>query len=460
MKRNIPLLVFSILLSIVAFAIAIPTINYLHIRGLDPKDVGLNFITPYFKFQPSIDLQGGRYITLNADLTATDNTTTPQAEMDQIKSTLYYRFWNARIQDFSLNVINDNAQKINEIAVKAPGTVDQSMMQTLLSPANFSVWVQDPTLTDNSITTGSFESYLKQVFNGNYKMLNISNLDVTSSTVISDSRCYYQDATKPSNYCIDVIFDANAKTELGNAIRADAVPTAPIVLVLDYTPIGVKATGQVYTDASSLGSELLVYTGINDSLNNEIYASMIGSTPLNYNVQVDNIQTLSPTMGADTLLKIKIAMILSVMAANALMIYYFRRRGVVFTLSFILFLIWSIALMKITSMTLSFALIGGFTISSLVYISILIGTEYKIRTAFKGHLTADELKEIYSGVVSRVRNLAIVVVLIDFVAGYYATALIMNFVTGMGVALIGAMLVTITIFNAILPFLLLNKKHE
>ena len=116
--------------------------------------------------------------------------------------------------------------------------------------------------------------------------------------------------------------------------------------------------------------------------------------------------------------------------------------------------------MKMTNMALSFPLVGGFAIASLLYISILIGTEYKIRTAFKGSLTADELKEIYSGITNKIRNLTFVIVIIDFVAGYYATSLMINFMTGMGIAMIGALLVTITIFKAILPFLLLSKKHE
>lgn len=456
MKRNIPLLVFSTILSVIALAIAIPTIDALGVRGIDPGDVDLNFITPYFTFQPSTDLQGGKLITLNVELTGTDNISQSD-ELELIKSSIYFRFWNARIENFSLNVITDNSQN-NKIVIKAPSTITEDTMNLLLRPGNFSVWVEDPNATDE-VEEGSMESLIRQIFGKRFQ-LGIINSDVTSIGLVSDSRCYFGDPSAPSNYCILIKFNEVAQNELATALTALTMPDpqTPVMVALDYSPVGVMATGQTFYNATSVGSELLVYTGLDDPLYNNILASMISSQPLNASVSVESVKDLGPIMGADALLKIKIALALSVIAANALIIYYFKRRGVVFTLSFALFLIWSIALMKLTNMTLSFGLISGFVVASLLYISVLISSEYNIRTAFKGHLTVDELDQIYSGITSKVRNITFAVVAIDFVAGYYATALVITFMTGLGVGMIGALLVTITIFKAILPFLLLSKK--
>ena len=58
-----------------------------------------------FTFQSSVDLQGGSLITLDIDLTSTEEAKRAET-LDQIKSTMYYRLWNARVEGFELNVVS------------------------------------------------------------------------------------------------------------------------------------------------------------------------------------------------------------------------------------------------------------------------------------------------------------------------------------------------------------------
>jgi len=458
-KRNIYLLVCVIILSLLAIGIALPSFTFetdnqvITFDGLDPKDLGLSFITNEFAFQPSIDLQGGSIATINVDFTAVDQPER-KAQMDLVKSSIYWRLWNARIDNFSLNVISGSDDANNKILIKAPSYLDESMLQFLMAPGNLSVWVED-TSTDNTTADG-MQDYFKQIF-GDRKPLNISNKNITSVDIVSDSRCYFDDKNKPKNYCIKITLDETGKSEFAAVLQENPNSQTPVVLAIDYNPIGVQAAGQYYNPAD-FGSDILIYTLSEDQkLINSILSSMISTEPLSQSVTIDKVENLKPILGEGTLNKIKIALFLGVLAVNALIIYYFKRRGIVFTLVFIMFIVWTIAILKMINAQLSLALLFGIMLAALVFISILISAEYKIRTAYKGTLTADELKEIYSGISTRVRNLTLALVVTDFVVGYYATSSIISFSTGLGAAMITALLVIILGFKALLPFLLLKK---
>jgi hypothetical protein len=464
-KRNLFLLIAVALITLVALAIAIPTltINYYgneySIRGIDPKDFKLEFVSQYFGFSPSIDLQGGNLITLNVDLTSIEQDKR-EAELDKVKSILYWRLWNAKITNFQLNALTSSNSAIYKILIKVPEEIDDNLINLLLTPGNFSVWVQDPnTATDNVTAT---QNYFKQIF-GDRVPIAITNDDVQSVSTVSDSRCYFSEVTKPNNYCVQVIFTGDGQTKLAAAIRAASAAVsapAPVVVALDYSPVGVQASGQQVLNASDLGRELIIFPLTEDKyLVNSILASMIGSTPLSSSVTLESNQKFSPIMGESTIEYLKISLALGFLAVSALVLYYFKERGRLFVATFAIFLVWSIAIFKILNIALSFYMLSGFVVAVLLFMALLISAEYKIRTAYKGSLTAEEMKAIYKAVSIKLRNLTFASLVIDFLMGYYGTTVTINFMTGFGVGMIIGLMVIILAFKALMPIMLLNTKN-
>lgn len=456
MKRNYFLLVVAIIITLIAFAIAIPSFSFnfngdnVEITGLNPKTFGLSFLNPDFAFQPSIDLQGGNYITMNIDLSSTD-ASKRKDELDLIRSTIFFRLWNAKIDGFQINTLNTSDSAKYVLTVTAPQSVDQSIMDFVLMPGNLSIWVAN---TDN--TTSPYQSMF-----GNRVPLNIANEDIVNSQMVSDSRCYFQSSTTPRNFCVLLTLNSRAQSELATALQANPYSQTPVVAALDYYPVGVQAVGQTY-NPGAIGSSLLIYPIIipDESLPTSEMATIMGSPPLSSDITIQQIQTVDPILGKGVVDEMKISLFLGFVSANALIIYYFKRRGILFTLTSAMFLIWGIALMKVISITLSLPLLMGAVTGTALFISILISGEYKIRTAFKGNLTAEELREIYNAISAKVRNITLAMIVISFIIGFYATTSMTNFTTGLGIMLISSLLVTIIGFKALLPFLLLKKKHE
>ena len=74
-------------------------------------------------------------------------------------------------------MVTDNSGANSKIIIKAPNSVDENTMNLLLTPANFSVWTEDPNATDN-VATGTIAAYFRQVF-GKRQQLGITNSDIT-----------------------------------------------------------------------------------------------------------------------------------------------------------------------------------------------------------------------------------------------------------------------------------------
>jgi hypothetical protein len=165
-------------------------------------------------------------------------------------------------------------------------------------------------------------------------------------------------------------------------------------------------------------------------------------------------------MGENTLTALKISLSLSFVAVIALIIYYFRKRGVLFALTYTIYMIWSIAVFKMTNISLNFAFLTGFISASIIFVALLISAEYKIRSAYKGALTSNEMKEIYNAISIKFRNFTLSMIALNFVMDYYGTQLSKNFIVGLAGGMIIGLFVILFAFKTLMPYLLLNKKHE
>jgi uncharacterized membrane protein len=113
-----------------------------------------------------------------------------------------------------------------------------------------------------------------------------------------------------------------------------------------------------------------------------------------------------------------------------------------------------------TNISLNFGFLTGFISASIIFVSLLISAEYKIRSAYKGALTSTEMKEIYNAMSIKSRNFTLAMIALNFVMDYYGTQLAKNFVVGLAGGIIVGLFVILFAFKTLMPYLLINKKHE
>jgi hypothetical protein len=358
-------------------------------------------------------------------------------------------------------MLEDDTQVKNKMLIKVPSSIDESLLSLLFVPGDFSLWTEDPS-TDNS---DAFTQYYKQIF-GNRKQANVTNSDIESAVVVSDARCYVQGSSTqaaPRNYCVKIVFKQTSRAKVAAALTMVTNPSNSPVIGVDYQPVGILAGGQIL-NPSDLGRELLIYPFIDDKqLPNAILAAIISENPYDVSISMESGENLQPILGPNTLNYLKISLSLGYLVTLALIVYYFKKRGMIFIVTYSAFLIMSVAAFKIANFTLDFSFVNGYIAVMMLFAMLLISALYRIRTAFKGNLTADELKEIYEKLSIRVRNITLVVLFAAFIinsSNFRGTTGMENFIYSFTTGMIVAMLSVMIVGKAFMPYLLLNKKHE
>jgi len=457
-KKSIASSVFYALLTLLFLAIAIPTIiikvgdQYKMIRGLDPKDIKQDFVIQDFTFRPSLDLQGGNIATLSVDLSAVPEAER-SAQLDLVKNGIYLRLLNSRSAYFEMHsAISEDGTK-DEILLKYPGLISQDLLQVMVTPGDVGFWVDNTQNSDPNMTADQ----KAQLPYGERTQSALTNSDIQSVSVVSDSRCFFNDSTKPRNYCINVTFKPESLTKFQQALYANPTAQLPILLVIDGAPVAVQTGGQVF-NKSNTGTDLLMYPVVDDNwLATSVLASVINDKPLAYSVTMNSANTLAPTLGDNTLTYLKMSLLAVVLVANVLMLVYFRKRGWFAVISTGVFLIWAIAIMKIFNLILDLPLIIGFMSAYLLFTTFVVYLLYRIRTASKANLLEEELVEVYEITKNYYRNLIIFTVLVAFVLAVLAPVFMISYFNGFGFGAIIGMVILYFPAKQILSFIFLPK---
>lgn len=455
MKKSIFYLAFIGIITIVALAIAFPTVivningEYRRIRGLDPIDFKSNFIVEQYGFQPGLDLQGGKVITLDLDMTKVP-AEQRELEFARAQEILFTRFTYTKIGDFSISSLkNKDKPDQYQIMIKLPAYVENDLLSLLVSRGQVNIWAEDPNSTIKP-------EDIKSPFDGR-KATEITNEDFAQVSVVSDSRIFLSDAGKPNNFGLKVTFKNESFSKFVNALYSVPRETLPMMVVLDNVPIAVKASGQLFSQLNP-GNELLLYTVVPDvSIYNSALAAVMQTPTIGEPISISGTADFSPALGVNALSKIKVSLLTAFVLSQVFMLIYFRKRGWFNVLSMGIFLIWSIALMKMFNVTLNMPLISGFLVALVAFSTFIIIISYRIRTKFKGNITGDELQGVYNQSNSEFRNLFILVIFFALVLNIYGLDFMKQFATGLGFGMSAGLLMMLAGVKTLLPAIFLAK---
>lgn len=455
MKRSLFLLIVTAILSLLALSIALPTV-YLHIggqfkrvRGLDPKDFKPDFLIPEFGFKPSLDLNGGKVSTINIDLSVLPKSQR-LTKFSQIRNIIFFRLTNIGFTDFELDdVFNEDTDQY-KLFLRYPEDIDQSLLTLMLQKGEVSAWVPDPqNKTDQSKSTDPFAGRLQT---------GITNSDFSYVAVISDSRIYLSDKTKPSNFGLKVVFNDESSQKMANAVLQST--SSPMLFAIDQQPVAFQAPG-VSINTANIGTELLLATfGSDTQRYNSIVAAVMASPTIDFPVKVDSTETIAPKFDTNTLNLIKAGSLISFVLAQGLLIFYFRKYAKPVVLLNVIFLTWSIALMKIFNVTLSFATYAGFMLMLSGFMSFIVLLMYRTRVKVTGGLTKDELQQAYSRTSSDYNKFFLLTLSLALILQLLRMVNLNQFALGVGFGAITGLLVMNFVARAILPYLLLQPKKK
>lgn len=455
MKRSLTNIILTVFFTVVALAIAIPTItlkinkqNY-RIRGIDPQDINVNYVIKEFTLQPSTDLQGGNVVTLTADMSKID-ASQRDSVFQRVKDILFTRLTLSQIGDFELSSqVNKESDKYR-ILIKLPQTFPKELVNLIVTVGQVNLWSEDPNSTIKPAD-------MKTAFDGR-KVTDITNSDFASVGVIQgDSRIFVSDPTKPNNFGLVVYFKQDSVSKFFSALYSAPRQTLAMMITIDNTPIAIQTSGQIFNQLNP-GNELLLFTLVpDDSLDNSALAAVMSTPALPVNVTVASVDALPPTLGVNFLNNLKIAFLAAFAAVNGLLIILFKKDARFMLILNGIFLIWSIALLKIWNAVLSLPMFWGYILSLIGFLTFLQFLYTKARRISKSEMTNEEVKDFYSSINVQFRNIAIFGVMGCFVAYYFGTLLLRNMAIGLGFGLATGFLVMLLPVRAVLPYWFLKK---
>jgi len=443
--------VFALTIAIPTFIVNINNQNY-KIRGWDPIDFNPNFLLSEFKFLPSLDLYGGSISTISVDMKDV-----PEEQkltvLENTKNLLYRRLLKTNPGYFEINSMVNKEKNEYNLILKLSEKISGDYLSILISPANISFWVED-TQTSSTVTP---EEAQNNPLAGR-KASALTNEDIESVSVISDSTCYINDPSSPRNYCLKIIFKEASKNEFVAALYQSTSGQYPMMMLLDGYPIAVQSMGQFYSGVTP-DRELVIYPGIIDTwLANSVLGAIISDQPIEKTLTIANTNTVEASLGADAMINIKIACALSLIAVIALIVFYFRKRSTLAISSIFIYGIIVVAIMKVFNLVLDLATILGAVAGFVMFLSFVIYLLYRLRTASKSGLIASEIESEFNYIKIAYRNITIAFIITTFIVSLFSPIFIINFYNSLGFGVILGYFIFANFVKNLLPILFLPKE--
>lgn len=347
-------LFFIAILALIALVIAIPTVSFTYkdksyeITNLNPTDLNLELIQDSFSYKPALDLQGGSKVVFDVDLKNHEGDKIQKFK--QVEEIIARRMALIGLRDFEFTSFYNLEDEVFQLHLTTPEELETTLVQVLSSPGVLDVLVDDPEALENpetenvSITDGR-------------KSSGITNNDILSMSVISDSRIYSGDPETPNNFGLEIVFKPEAKQKLQLALLSNISTGTPLIFSLDGSFVALQATGY-YMDPYQEHERILLYTTLVDSrLNNAVLGAVMSSPSLDTLVITNPAVGINPTYGNEALQHTKVITIALVSFLTLLIVVILRKRALYVIVATFLFAIVNIALHKILNLNLSLSLI-------------------------------------------------------------------------------------------------------
>jgi hypothetical protein len=386
-------LFFIAILAFVALVIAIPTISFTYkdksyeITNPNPTDLNLQIIQDSFSYKPALDLQGGSLVVFDIDLKNHEGDKVEKFK--QVEETIARRMALIGLRDFEFTSFYNLEDEVFQLHLTTPEEIETTLVQILSSPGILDVLIDDPEALENaetesvSITDGRRSS-------------GITNSDILSMSVISDSRIYSGDPETPNNFGLEIVFKPESKQKLQMALLSNISTGTPLIFSLDGSFVALQASGY-YMDPYQEHDRILLYTTLVDSkLNNAVLGAVMSSPSLDTTVIANPSVVVSPTYGNDALLNAKLITVALVGFLTLLVVVILRKRALYVVMATFLFAIINITLHKILNLNLSLSLIFALQLLVTLFILEQIFTVLKVNNFKKNTKLLEEFIESYS----------------------------------------------------------------
>lgn len=353
MKLKLQLFLIAIL-ALVALVVAIPTISFTYrdksyeITNPNPTDLNLQLIQDSFSYKPALDIQGGSKVVYDVDLKTFEGDKVQKFK--QVEETIARRMALIGLRDFEFTSFYNLEDEVFQLHLTTPEELETTLVQVLSSPGNLDVLIddpeapQDPEAETASITDGRRSS-------------GITNEDILSMSVISDSRIYSGDPETPNNFGLEIIFKPEAKQKLQLALLSNISTGTPLIFSLDGSFVALQASGY-YMDPYQDHDRILLYTTLVDSkLNNAVLGAVMSSPSLDTIVVANPAVVVNPTYGSDALQNAKLITIALIGFMTLLTVVILRKKSIYVIVASFIFAVVNIALHKILNLNPSLSLI-------------------------------------------------------------------------------------------------------
>lgn len=353
MKLKLQLFLIAVL-ALVALVVAIPTISFTYkdksyeITNPNPTDLNLQLIQDSFSYKPALDIQGGSKVVYDVDLTTYEGDKVQKFQ--QVEETIARRMALIGLRDFEFTSFYNLEDEVFQLHLTTPEELETTLVQVLSSPGNLDVLIddpeapQDPEAETASITDGRRSS-------------GITNDDILSMSVVSDSRIYSGDPETPNNFGLEIVFKPEAKQKLQLALLSNISTGTPLIFSLDGSFVALQASGY-YMDPYQDHDRILLYTTLVDSkLNNAVLGAVMSSPSLDTVVVANPAVGVNPTYGNDALQNAKLITIALIGFMTLLTFVILRKKSLYVIMASFIFAVVNITLHKILNLNLSLSLI-------------------------------------------------------------------------------------------------------
>lgn len=378
----------ALVIFIAAVAISVPTFSF-HFRGktfeisnVNPIDFMTGFLTEYFEYKPALDLQGG--YTVVFDVEPPDFSNDKPSQFRQTEEIIARRMALIGLRDFELTSFYNLEDDVFQLHLTSSEIIDESIIQILSSPGVLDVLVDDPeaNLEDEESLTGS-------ILDGRTSA-DITNSDILSVSVVSDSRIYSTDPEQPNNFGLMLVVKPESEEKLQAAFLANAGSNMPLIFTLDESMVAVQASGY-YINPYDRNNRLMLYTLFDDTkINNSVIAATMSSPNLETRVSAGEAVRIAPTLGEQALQNLKIASLAVFVIIQVGLLIFMRKQAVYVIAAFYCYIAVFIALQKVVNLNLSLALVSG---TMVVAFTFLISQIILVTMAGKLKASKKDLEE-------------------------------------------------------------------
>lgn len=347
-------LFFITILAFVALVIAIPTISFTYkdksyeITNPNPTDLNLQLIQDTFSYKPALDIQGGSKVVYDVDLKTFEGDKVQKFK--QVEETIARRMALIGLRDFEFTSFYNLEEEVFQLHLTTPEELETTLVQVLSSPGILDVLVDDPEAPQDP------EAETASITDGR-KSSGITNDDIQSMSVISDSRIYSGDPETPNNFGLEIVFKPEAKQKLQLALLSNISTGTPLIFSLDGSFVALQASGY-YMDPYQDHDRILLYTTLVDSkLNNAVLGAVMSSPSLDTVVVANPAIGVTPTYGNDALQNTKIVTLALIGFMTLLTVVILRKKSMYVIVASFIFAVVNIALHKILNLNLSLSLI-------------------------------------------------------------------------------------------------------